>query len=162
MSAINYPEIMAQVLRGVVAAVLKVVSERGLPEQNYFIMDFRSDHPGVEIPERLREQYPEEMRIVLQHWFEDLTVGDAGFWVTLSFNNVPEQIYVPLASLLNFSDPGAGVKFSFPQQAKGAAAPETDPGGGEDAEAEPAKAGETSPESDSPGKVVSLDQFRKT
>ena len=161
MSSINYPEIMAQVLRGVVAAVLKVVSERGLPEPNFFVMDFRSDHPGVEIPDRLREQYPEEMRIVLQHWFEDLTVGDAGFWVTLSFNNVPEHIYVPFASLLNFSDPGAGVKFSFPQKSKNAAAQESVSAADADAETEAGKADESTPKSDSPGKVVSLDQFRK-
>ena len=162
MSSINYAEIMAQVLRGVVAAVLKAVSERGLPEANYFVMDFRSDHPGVEIPGRLREQYPEEMRIVLQHWFEDLTVGEAGFWVTLSFNNLPEKIYVPFAALLNFSDPGAGVKFSFPQPVKGAAAEESDSAGGADAAEESGKTDETSDESSVPGKVVSLDQFRKT
>ncbi|MCY3880449.1 MAG: ClpXP protease specificity-enhancing factor SspB [Rhodobacteraceae bacterium] len=148
MSGINYPDIMAQVLRGVVAAVLKYVAEKGLPEPNYFVMDICTDHPGVEIPDWLRKQHPQEMRIILQHWFEDLNVGAAGFFVTLSFNNSPQPIYVPFAALKSFSDPGAGVTFSFPGPVPGES-------GDSPALDEPAA------DADTKGKVVSLENFRK-
>ena len=38
----------------------------------HFYITFRTDHPGVVIPQRLRAQYPQEMTIVLQHQFWDL------------------------------------------------------------------------------------------
>ena len=44
---------------------------------------------------RLKEQYPEEMTIVLQYQFWDLQVTNERFEVKLSFSNVPERLVVP-------------------------------------------------------------------
>ena len=158
MTEINYPEIMAEALRGMVAEVLKSVEASGLPDKNYFVMTFRTDHPGAELPGRLRAEYPHEMQIVMQHWFRDLNVGDAGFWVTLNFGNTPEPIYVPFTSLTAFADPGAGVQFKFLPLDMGEEVKADSDGGPGDEPDESADG----PRRNEPAQVVSLDKFRKS
>ncbi len=158
MKAINYPEIIAEAIRGAVAAVLRSVEDDGLPEANHFIMTFRTDHPGSDIPDRLRKDHPREMRIIMQHWFKNLTVGEAGFWVTLSFNNTPETIYVPFSALTDFADPGAGVQFKFlPADSRGKS---TGGGAADDLKAEDGQTQQQDPPA-APAQVLSLEKFRK-
>ena len=73
------------------------VAANGLPGEHHFYITFRTDHPGVVIPPRLRAQYPQEMTIVLQHQFWDLKMDEeAGlFSVGLSFGGVPATLVVP-------------------------------------------------------------------
>ncbi len=54
---------------------------------------------------RLREQYPEEMTVVLQHQFRDLKISDTGFEVVLSFGGVPERLGIPFTAIKSFTDP---------------------------------------------------------
>ena len=102
-----------EALRGIMRKALAVVAEEGLPDDHYFHITFRTDHPGVEMPQALRLQYPAEMAIILQHVFHDLDIDDDGFSVTLSFNRVQQRLTVPLEAVTTFQDPPANVVLSF-------------------------------------------------
>jgi hypothetical protein len=102
---IRYDVLTSEALRGIVRAVLQRVQKRGLPGEHHFFVNFFTGAPGVILSKRLKEQYPEDMTIVLQYKFWDLFVYDDRFEVKLSFNNVPERLVVPFAAIKNFVDP---------------------------------------------------------
>ena len=98
-------------LRGVVRAALEHTIAHGLSGDHHFYLTFRTQAPGVVMPDFLRERYPEEMTIILQHQFWDLTVDDEVFGVSLSFDNQLAELSIPLAALSAFVDPS--VKFGL-------------------------------------------------
>jgi hypothetical protein len=110
---IRYDLLVQEALRGVVRKVLVDAAREGLPGEHHFYISFRTDAPGVRVPTRMREKFPEEMTIILQHQFWDLIVGDDKFEVGLSFSNVPEHVVVPYDALTGFFDPSVqfGLKF---------------------------------------------------
>lgn len=111
---IRYDVMVQEALLGVVRKVLQDAARFGLPGEHHFYVTFRSQGPGVKISSRLREKYPDEMTIVLQHQFWDLVVGDTHFEVGLSFGGVPEKLIVPYEALTGFYDPSVqfGLKFT--------------------------------------------------
>ena len=108
---IRYDLLVQDALRGVVGRVLTDVARDGLPGEHHLYLAFDTCAPGVRISPRLKERYPEEMTIVLQHQFWDLIVTDQFFEVGLSFNGIPERLHVPYAALKGFFDPS--VKFGL-------------------------------------------------
>lgn len=101
----RYDILAQQALRGVVRAALKSVERSGLPGEHHFYIAFDTSHPGTKVSDRLKRKYPEEMTIVLQHQFWGLDVGDDGFRVELSFDNIPEKMEIPFAAVKGFFDP---------------------------------------------------------
>jgi hypothetical protein len=119
---IRYDLLTQQALRAVVRRVLTDVAKTGaLPGEHHFYITFDTRAAGVRISARLREQYPDEMTVVLQHQFWDLAVTDAHFEVGLSFNGVTEKLYVPLAAIKGFFDPSVQFGLQFEVQAETAA-----------------------------------------
>ncbi|WP_171228712.1 SspB family protein [Ruegeria sp. HKCCA4008] len=114
---IDYGNLMHTAMRGLIKTVLKDVSETGLPGTHHFFITFDTREDGVEIADWLRERYPEEMTIVMQHWFENLEVGDLGFGITLNFGDAPEPLYVPYSAIKTFVDPSVefGLRFESPE-----------------------------------------------
>jgi hypothetical protein len=110
---IRYDLLAQEALRGVVRRVLSDVAKGGLPGEHHLYIAFATDYPGVRVSQRLREQYPGEMTIVLQHQFWDLGVTEHAFEVGLSFGGVPERLLVPFEAVTQFFDPSAnfGLKF---------------------------------------------------
>lgn len=102
---IDYPAYLQQAMRDVVRRVLEQVAEHGLPGEHHFVIGFRTDAPGVEIPRFLRDQYPQEMGIILQHQFWSLDVTPEVFSVVLSFGGSRQRLTVPFAALTEFGDP---------------------------------------------------------
>jgi len=102
---IRYEALVLDALRGVVRAVLQRVQKRGVPGDHHFFITFDTRAPGVGISKRLKDQYPHEMTIVLQHQFWDLAVTEDRFEVRLSFNNIPERLVVPFSAIRIFQDP---------------------------------------------------------
>jgi uncharacterized protein len=150
----HYGRLMHKAMRGLMAEVLRRVSEEGLPGKHHFFITFATDHPGVDIPGHLSERYPEEMTIVLQDWFEDLAVLDDRFAVTLNFGDAPETLVVPFDAITTFVDPSVefGLRFDAHEE------PDSDED--EDEEFEEADEDEDrKPEQQ--GEVVQLDTFRK-
>jgi uncharacterized protein len=102
---IRYEALVLDALRGVVRSVLQRVLKRGIPGDHHFFITFDTGSPGVGISKRLKEQYPQEMTIVLQHQFWDLAVTEDRFEVRLSFNNIPERLVIPFGAVRIFQDP---------------------------------------------------------
>ena len=102
---IRYEALVLDALRGVVREVLLRVLKRGVPGDHHFFITFDTCAPGVGLSKRLKDQYPEEMTIVLQHQFWDLAVTDDRFEVRLSFNNIPERLVIPFNAVRIFQDP---------------------------------------------------------
>lgn len=178
---IRYDLMVQDALRGVVRRVLTDVGRYGLPGQHHLYISFRTQHAGVRISNRLREQYPEEMTIVVQHQFWDLKVHESGFEVVLSFKNVHEQLVIPYEAIIGFFDPSVqfGLKFDADENAQQSGATTAAPaeetiaetplspaatrsGGRKASEAKAAETKAEAPaEADDAPKVVSLDAFRK-
>jgi hypothetical protein len=110
---IRYDILAQEALRGVVRTVLDDAAKNGLPGDHHFYITFDTHAEGVRLPPRLLAQFPEEMTIVLQHQFWDLTVDEAAFEVGMSFGGIPERICIPFAAIKGFVDPSVqfGVKF---------------------------------------------------
>jgi len=163
---LRYDKMVETALRGVVKGSVEEVIEHGLPGDHHFYITFLTDYTGVKIPDYLRDRYPGEMTIVLQYQFSDLYVDDTVLKVTLSFNNVPEKLEVPLAAISIFADPS--VNFALQFQPLGDAMDEADlaalaldddeDGDGPD---DDGPSGGGSSGGDQTGEVVSLDKFRK-
>lgn len=110
---INYEELVQTAIRKVMRDVLTDVAKNGLPGKHHFYIDFITNYPGVQIPEFLREDYPEDMTIVLQHEYWDLEIHDNFFAVTLSFDNADERIVVPFDAVIKFVDPSVNFGLEF-------------------------------------------------
>ena len=112
---IRYDLLVQDALRGVVRKVLTDAAREGLSGEHHFYVSFRTEAPGVRISQRLREKYPQDMTIVLQHQFWDLGVTEHTFEVGLSFSGVPERLLVPFDALTGFFDPSVqfGLKFDL-------------------------------------------------
>ncbi len=102
---IRYEALVLDALRGVVRSVLQRVLKRGIPGDHHFFITFDTRAPGVGLSKRLKDQYPHEMTIVLQHQFWDLAVTEDRFEVRLSFNNIPERLVIPFGAVRIFQDP---------------------------------------------------------
>lgn len=114
-SLIPYDEHVQDALRGVVYNVLTDVAKAGsLPGGHHFYIAFKTGAAGVDIPNHLKERYPDEMTIVVQHRFWDLKVDREGFEIGLSFNQVPAKLIVPLSAVVGFVDPSVNFALQFP------------------------------------------------
>jgi hypothetical protein len=164
---LHYDVMVENALRGVVRQALAQVAEHGLPGEHHFYVTFRTDHPSVVMPDSLKERYPREMTIVLQHQFWDLQVGDDAFQVTLTFNNVSEQLSIPFEAIAAFADPSVrfGLQFDAgedddnegapPEQASNYQGETGESAGGSD------KTGGDGDDTGGDDNVVTLDRFRK-
>jgi hypothetical protein len=121
---IDYPAILQDALRDAVRRILEQAAEHGLPGEHHFYIGFRTGFPGVEVPRFLRDQYPEEATIILQHQFWGLEVTAEAFSVLLSFGGSRQRLLVPFAALTAFADPSADFGLRF--DAAPASEPEKD------------------------------------
>ena len=148
---IDYGKLMHQAMRGLIQRVLTDVSERGLPGQHHFFVTFDTRHPEADLAQWLRDRYPEEMTVVIQHWFENLEVDDEGFSITLNFGDSPEPLYIPFDAIRTFVDPSVEFGLRFETSEDEDDDPfEDDEDDEQDIEVTPGDA-----------EIVSLDKFRK-
>ena len=150
---IDYGNLMHRAMRGLIRQVLSDVQHHGLPGEHHFFITFDTMHPDVEIADWLSDRFPDEMTVVMQHWFDGLDVGEDGFAVTLNFGDNPEPLYIPYDAIRTFVDPSVefGLRFETHESA--------------DDDEDEDDADETADEDDDPpgkdAEIVSLDSFRK-
>ena len=113
---LDYDYLGQQALRQVVVDVLKITADLGeAPGKHHFYIEFMTNAPGVQMPEHLKETYPERMTIVLQHQFHNLVVSDDRFSVSLSFNRKPADLTIPFEAISSFADPSVEFGLRFEQ-----------------------------------------------
>ena len=147
-SELPYDRWLEDALRGVIRLALAHTADYGLPGQHHFYLTFATGADGVEMSPELRARYPEEMTIVLQHQFWDLTVQDNLVAVTLKFHGRPSRLVIPLTAISAFGDPSV----NFGLQLKTLSV---------EADAEDGEAGEPAKREPGSGQVIALDTFRK-
>jgi hypothetical protein len=135
-----------------VRRVLTDAAKDGISGDHHFYISFATQAEGVRLSNRLRQQYPERMTIVLQHQFWDLKMDDAAglISVSLSFGGVPASLVIPLGAMTGFADPHVRFALRFSPDPAADAVEEPEP--------------ETEPDPDKPAEqpqVVSLDAFRR-
>ncbi len=162
---IGYQALTDSALRGVVRDALRRIEKSGLIGAHHFYLTFKTHADGVDIPDFLKEQYPDEMTIIIQHQYWALKVKEDYFEVTLTFKKLPAPLHIPFNALTAFFDPGVqfGLQFRSEGEAPSPPAPV----------AVPTSAGRPArprnrwrpnprrPAKSPPGEVVSLDSFRK-
>ena len=115
---INYERLIKDSLKIAIKELLKSVSKKGLPGKHHFFISFITKFPGVEIAEWMIKEYPKDMTIVIQNWFEDLEVDDQYFSIVLNFKNKPEKMKIPFDSIISFSDPSVNFSLQFENSMK--------------------------------------------
>ena len=178
---IRYDLLVQDALRSVVRKVLADTARNGLVGEHHFNIAFKTQAPGVIAPAAVKQRFPDEMSIILQHEFWDLVVSQDAFEVSLNFSRRPERLIVPFDSITGFTDPSVPFGFKLEPRASG---PTASPApAAEEKEATPrpvpAKPAPSKPpaqpaptpksaeraenSADTPGetKVVSIDAFRK-
>lgn len=148
---IDYGKLMHRAMRGLIQEVLLDVKANGLPGDHHFFITFDTGHAGAELADWLSDRYPDEMTVVMQHWYDGLEVTDDGFSVTLNFGDAPERLYIPYDSIKTFVDPSVEFGLRFESQ---------DEEGDEDDDPTPPKPTKSDPVKQD-AEVVSLDRFRK-
>ncbi len=144
---IDYGNLMHRAMRGLILEVLQGVERDGLPGEHHFFITFDTRHPAAELADWLRERYPEEMTVVMQHWYEGLEVDEQGFAITLNFGDSPEPLYIPFDAIRTFVDPSVEFGLRF----------ETQDDDEDDEDEDDSATDEPRPEAE----VVSLDKWRK-
>jgi len=169
--SISYEQLVERALRGVLREALIMTRDSGLPGQHHFYITFRTGHSGVQMPPRLKAMHPDEMTIVLQHQFWELTVEPEWFSIELSFSGKREYLKVPFEAVTAFADPYAKFGLQFQIELDGDFDEFLDEddleidgildenGVGDAAGKKPAADAKTAEGGDS--KVVTLDAFRK-
>ncbi|MBN8293849.1 hypothetical protein JI664_17900 [Rhodobacter sp. NTK016B] len=152
---IDYGNLMHQAMRGLIREVLTGIAENGLPGEHHFFITLNTRNPGVQMADWLHARYPDEITIVIQHWFENLNVDDQGFAITLNFGNQPEPLYIPYDAITTFVDPSVEFGLKFETHA------DDDDEEDDEFEDEEAPMMHSEPEPQKAGEVVSLDKFRK-
>ncbi|MDD9738501.1 MAG: ClpXP protease specificity-enhancing factor SspB [Marinovum algicola] len=155
-TSIDYGNLMHRAMRGLIREVLEDVAEHGLPGDHHFFITFDTTHPDVELAQWLTDRYPTDMTVVMQHWYENLDVGEDGFSVTLNFGDAPEPLYIPYDAIKTFVDPSVefGLRFETQEEDEQSLAALPDEDDTPDTEADGA-------EDKHDAEVVSLDSFRK-
>jgi uncharacterized protein len=168
---IRYDLLVQDALRSVVRKVMSDAARSGLPGDHHFNIAFKTQAPGVIIPSAMRQRYPDEMAIILQHEFWDLAVTADAFEVSLNFSRKPERLTIPFDTITGFSDPSVPFGFKLEPRIAPAAA-EAFPGTKDEAPQaiKPSQSAlstaqkpekQEQPKDAEATKVVSIDAFRK-
>ena len=150
---IDYGNLMHNAMRSLIQDVLTEVKNNGLPGEHHFFITFDTNHADVEMASWLKDRYPTEITVVMQHWYDYLEVKDDGFSVTLNFGDTPEHLVIPYEAILTFVDPSVefGLRFETNEE-------------DEDTDEQKPTISKESIKDDTKketGQVVSLDNFRK-
>ncbi|AHM05053.1 hypothetical protein roselon_02754 [Roseibacterium elongatum DSM 19469] len=157
---IAYGRLMHHAMRGLIQTVLTEVAQNGLPGHHHFFITFDTQAEGVDIAPWLTDRYPDEMTIVIQHWYDALEVDDDGFAITLNFGDSPERLSIPFDAILTFVDPS--VEFGLRFESIGVEDAEDEDTPSAETPAAPAPSDSVAaPEPHKDAEVVSLDTFRR-
>lgn len=160
--AFDYQSLIDEAMLGVVKKILIEIEIKGIRDDQSFYLSFRTNFPGVILSDKVKEKYPKEITIILQHQFRNLAVINDKFMVNISFNGRAENIEVPFNAITSFLDPAANFGFQFAH--KKPAPRISNKGSGAEilaSESKFIKSAKTKVSKKLEGNVVAMDKFRK-
>ena len=104
-SGFDYQSLMRQGMLDLIKNILRKTRDEGLVAEQHFFINFSTSSNEVVMSQRLKDQYPDEMTIIVKNWYADLEVTEDHFSITLNFGNVPENMRIPYQAINSFSDP---------------------------------------------------------
>ena len=104
---IEYQKILDSNILNVLKEILKNIQDKGLSNNNHLYITFFTNHKNVELPNWLKQKYPEEMTIVIQYEYYDLEINKNNFSISLSFNDIKTNLKIDYDSIISFADPSA-------------------------------------------------------
>ena len=110
---IRYDILTQDAMRGVVKKIITETAKAGLPGEHHFFVSFATGFPNVRLSTRMRESYPDEMTIVIQHQYWELKAHENSFEIGLSFDDIPENLSIPFAAIKGFFDPSVQFGLQF-------------------------------------------------
>lgn len=155
---IGYHDLTQAALRAVVRAALAKAANLGyLPGDHHYYITFRTRLQGVQMSDDLKDKFPDEMTIVLQHQYLDFQVHEDRFEVTLKFGGINQPLRIPFGAISRFVDPSLNFGLQLDTDSRL-----------EDGKAilplatsDPVAASQPQAEDAPKGAVVSLDAFRR-
>jgi hypothetical protein len=151
---IGYQALMQTALKSVVRTTLEKAAQlESRPGEHHFYITFRTGAPGVQMADYLKDRFPDEMTIVIQHQYWDFEVFEDRFEIILKFAGIPQHLRIPFPAVTRFFDPSVNFGLQFGDEAVAFA------------EAQPPAAQPAPPPAapleDGGRTVVSLDAFRR-
>ena len=104
---IEYQNILDKNMLNVLKDILINIRDKGLSNNNHLYVTFSTNHQNVELPNWLRQKYPEEMTIVIQYEYYDLKINNDNFSILLSFNDIKTNLIIDYNAIISFADPSA-------------------------------------------------------
>ena len=104
---IEYQKILDKNMLNVFKDVLTFIRDNGLSDNNHLYITFSTNHKNVELPNWLKQKYPEEMTIVIQYEYYNLKINNDNFSILLSFNDFKTKLVIDYNSIVSFADPSA-------------------------------------------------------
>ena len=104
---IEYQKILDKNMINVLKDILKNIRDNGLSNNNHLYITFLTNHKNVELPNWLKQKYPQEMTIIIQYEYYDLEINEKNFSITLSFDNIKTNLKINYNAIVSFADPSA-------------------------------------------------------
>ena len=104
---IEYQKILDKNMLNVLKDILKDIRDNGLSNNNHLYITFLTNHKNVELPIWLRQNYPQEMTIIIQFEYYDLEINKNNFSITLSFDDIKTNLKINYNAIVSFADPSA-------------------------------------------------------
>ena len=104
---IEYQKILDKNMLNVFKDILKNIKDNGLSNNNHLYITFLTNHKNVELPNWLKQKYPQEMTIIIQYEYYDLEINKNNFSITLSFGDIKTNLIIDYNAIVSFADPSA-------------------------------------------------------
>ena len=104
---IEYQKILDKNMLNVFKDILKNIKDNGLSNNNHLYVTFITNHKNVELPNWLKQKYPQEMTIIIQYEYYDLEINKNNFSITLSFADIKTNLKINYNAIVSFADPSA-------------------------------------------------------
>lgn len=116
--AFDYRHLIDKSVLDILKKILKDIQNNGISDDRSLYISFRTNDQGVILSKSVKQKYPKEITIILQHQFKNLTVLDEKFTVNITFSGITEKVEVPFDSITSFLDPAANFGFQFAMSSK--------------------------------------------
>ena len=104
---IEYQKILNKNMLNVFKDILKNIRDNGLSNNNHLYISFLTNHKNIQLPNWLKQKYPQEMTIIIQYEYHDLKINNNNFSISLSFNDIKTNLTIDYNAIISFADPSA-------------------------------------------------------